>query len=86
MYFRATFSPIFTSGKMRSMYRFMLEIGSRLTDELGDKAEADTDFELKVISVGTSPFENYGKFFLFQLVVIIKKNYKCLVSATLFIS
>ena len=33
---------------MRSMYRFMLEIGSRLTDELGEKAEADTDFELKV--------------------------------------
>ena len=58
---------------MRSMYKFMLEIGSRLTDELGDKAEADTDFELKVISDGTIPFENYGEYFLFQLVVIIKK-------------
>ena len=64
---------MFTSGKMRSMYRFMLEIGSRLTDELGDKAEADTEFELKVKSDGTSPFENYGKYFLFQLIVIIKK-------------
>jgi len=52
---RATFSPIFTSGKMRSMYKFMLEIGSRLTDELGDKAEADTDFELKDV---------FGKFSL----------------------
>jgi hypothetical protein len=40
------------------MYRFMLEIGSRLTDELGDKAEADTDFELKVRLAETSPFEN----------------------------
>jgi len=52
---RSTFSPIFTSGKMRSMYRFMLEIGSRLTDELGEKAEAGTDFELKDV---------FGKFSL----------------------
>ena len=49
--FRSTFSPIFTSGKMKGMYRFMQEIGSRLTDDLQIKAEAATDFELKVIKM-----------------------------------
>ena len=33
---------------MRGMYKFMKEIGNRLTDDLGDKADADVDFELKV--------------------------------------
>ena len=48
IYFRATFSPIFTSGKMRGMYKFIKEVANRLTEELGDKADADVDFELKV--------------------------------------
>ena len=33
---------------MRSMYKFMKEIGSRLTNELETKAQTKTDFELKV--------------------------------------
>ena len=36
---------------MKGMYRFMQEIGSRLTDDLQIKAEAATDFELKVIKM-----------------------------------
>jgi len=52
---RSTFSPIFTSGKMRYMYKFMHEIGSRLTLELETKAQAKTDFELKDV---------FGKFSL----------------------
>ena len=36
---------------MKGMYRFMQEIGSRLTDDLQIKAEAATDFELKVIKI-----------------------------------
>ena len=50
--FRATFTPIFTSGKMRSMFKFMKEIGSRLNDELNNKAKSGTDFELKVMKRG----------------------------------
>ena len=52
MFYRSTFSPIFTSGKMKSMYKFMKEIGSRLTNELEIKAQAKTDFELKVFFFG----------------------------------
>ena len=33
---------------MRGMYKFIKEVANRLTEELGDKADADVDFELKV--------------------------------------
>eukprot|EP00088_Acartia_fossae_P003776 TRINITY_DN11613_c0_g1_i3.p1 TRINITY_DN11613_c0_g1~~TRINITY_DN11613_c0_g1_i3.p1 ORF type:complete len:541 (-),score=132.78 TRINITY_DN11613_c0_g1_i3:63-1655(-) len=52
---RSTFTPIFTSGKMRSMYKFMREIGFRLANELGEKADAKAEFKLKDV---------FGKFSL----------------------
>lgn len=44
---RSTFSPIFSSGKMRGMYRFMHEVGNKLTQELINNAEKKIDFEYK---------------------------------------
>ena len=45
---RSTFSPIFTSGKMKGMVRFILEVGKSLTKEISSKADSKQDFELKV--------------------------------------
>jgi cytochrome P450 len=44
---RSTFSPIFTSGKMKAMMVFIRETGKRLTDEVGKHAAAASEFELK---------------------------------------
>jgi cytochrome P450 len=44
---RSTFSPIFTSGKLKGMYRFIQRIAENLSQELSVKAEQGTDFELK---------------------------------------
>ena len=45
---RSTFSPIFSSGKMRGMYKFMDAVGNKLADQLIIKAEQKDDFEYKV--------------------------------------
>ena len=43
----STFSPIFTSGKMKAMMVFIRETSKRLVEEFGKHAEADLEFELK---------------------------------------
>ena len=45
---RSTFTPIFTSGKMKGMMQFILEVGNDLSKEVGNIADQDKDFELKV--------------------------------------
>ena len=45
---RATFSPIFTSGKMKGMVKFIREVCESLNMEFGKFAESGKDFELKV--------------------------------------
>ena len=52
---RSTFTPIFTSGKMKAMLRFLLETTRGLTGEFQRKASAGEEFELK---------ETFGKFSL----------------------
>jgi len=59
---RCTFSPVFTSGKMRGMIRFIKEVTCSLTKELHSKAELGNDFELK---------EVFGKFSLDSLATCI---------------
>ena len=45
---RSTFTPIFTSGKMKGMVQFILEVGNELSKEVGTLADQGKDFELKV--------------------------------------
>ena len=52
---RSTFTPIFTSGKMKKMQKFMKAVAESLTDELQAKANAKKEFELKDV---------FGKFSL----------------------
>ena len=52
---RATFSPIFTSGKMKAMMHLLIKVTEGLVGELGKKAEGKTEFETK---------EVFGKFSL----------------------
>jgi len=52
---RSTFSPIFTSGKMRGMFAFIKYTSDLLTNELGEKAKAGEEFNLK---------DTFGKFSL----------------------
>ena len=52
---RSTFTPIFTSGKMKAMLPLIREVSGQLTDELARKAEAGQEFNLK---------EVYGKYSL----------------------
>jgi len=52
---RSTFTPIFTSGKIKVMFKFIKETSQALADELSEKAKAGEEFELK----GT-----FGKFSL----------------------
>ena len=44
---RSTFTPIFTSGKMKGMMGFIQETCSRLLEEFGSFADQGQDFELK---------------------------------------
>ena len=44
---RSTFSPIFTSGKMKAMMVFIRETTKRLVDNINQHAESDKEFELK---------------------------------------
>jgi len=52
---RSTFTPIFTSGKMKGMLKFIKVISDELTNEFEKKAEFDDEFELKSV---------FGKFSL----------------------
>ena len=52
---RSTFSPIFTSGKMKGMMKFILKVSVSLITELGEKARGGGEFETK---------EVFGKFSL----------------------
>ena len=52
---RSSFSPIFTSGKMKGMLTYIKHVGIALTEEIGRKAEAAEEFEQK---------EVFGKFSL----------------------
>lgn len=52
---RSAFSPIFTSGKMKGMVHFILEVGKNLTKEMDSLAVTQEEFELKKV---------FGKFSL----------------------
>ena len=52
---RTTFSPIFTSGKMKGMLKYIIHISNGLVDELEMKAKGGEEFELKDV---------FGKFSL----------------------
>ena len=52
---RGTFTPIFTSGKVKTMLHFIKEGSDHLTAELAKKSETREEFDLK---------EVYGKFSL----------------------
>ena len=52
---RSTFTPVFTSGKMKLMLGFIKTTASALVEALEDKADAGIEFELK---------ETFGKFSL----------------------
>ena len=52
---RATFSPIFTSGKMKGMMQFLIKVSENLTTELGEKAAGGEEFMTKDV---------FGKFSL----------------------
>jgi len=52
---RSTFTPIFTSGKIKVMFKFIKETSQALTNEISEKAQTGDEFELK----GT-----FGKFSL----------------------
>ena len=45
---RSSFTPIFTSGKMKGMLKFVTEVGHSLTADFQKLAESGQDFELKV--------------------------------------
>ena len=50
---RSRFSPVFTSGKMKMMLKFIQEIGQKLANEFESAASKNVDVELK---------EEFGKF------------------------
>jgi len=50
---RSTFTPIFTSGKMKGMVRFIVEVSRGLVTELHEKAKLGQEFNLK---------DTFGKF------------------------
>jgi len=52
---RGAFTPIFTSGKMKSMLKFIMQVSEDLTNEFDKKAKAGEEFELKDV---------FGKFSL----------------------
>ena len=51
---RTTFTPVFTSGKMKLMLKFIIETSKSLVNFLQKKAEAGDEFELKDV---------YGRYF-----------------------
>ena len=60
---RSTFTPIFTSGKMKAMMVFVQETCKRLINELDDLSEKKEAFELRDLlgkySMDTIGKENY---------------------------
>lgn len=44
---RSTFSPIFTSGKLKAMMALINNVLGRLVDKVGEKADLSETFELK---------------------------------------
>ena len=46
---RSTFSPIFTSGKMKAMMVFIQETSGKLNKAIGEHAKNNEDFELKTM-------------------------------------
>ena len=52
---RSTFTPIFTSGKMKNMFKFIKLMASNLIEDLETKADQGEEFELKTL---------FGKFSL----------------------
>jgi len=52
---RSAFTPIFTSGKMKSMLKFIKHVAEDLSGEMGKKAEEGEEFDLKDV---------FGKFSL----------------------
>jgi len=44
---RSAFTPIFTSGKMKGMFKFIKHVSGYLVDEMNTKAENGDEFELK---------------------------------------
>ena len=52
---RTTFSPIFTSGKMKGMLKYIIHVSNGLVQELETKAKLKEEFELKDV---------FGKFSL----------------------
>jgi len=50
---RSTFTPIFTSGKMKLMFKLIEETSQLLTNELSERAKVGEEFELK---------DTFGKF------------------------
>ena len=52
---RTTFSPIFTSGKMKGMLKYIIHISNSLIEELEKKSKQGEEFELKNV---------FGKFSL----------------------
>jgi len=47
---RSTFTPIFTSGKMKAMMQFITEVGNSMVKELERLADAEEDFEFKSVT------------------------------------
>jgi len=47
---RSTFTPIFTSGKMKAMMQFITEVGNSMVKELDRLADAQEDFEFKSVT------------------------------------
>ena len=45
---RSSFSPVFTSGKMKGMLKFIAEVGQSLKKDFHKLSESGQDFELKV--------------------------------------
>ena len=52
---RTTFSPIFTSGKMKGMLKYIIHVSGGLVEELENKCQQGEEFELKDV---------FGKFSL----------------------
>ena len=52
---RTTFSPIFTSGKMKGMLKYIIHVSGGLVGELENKCQQGEEFELKDV---------FGKFSL----------------------
>ena len=76
---RSTFTPIFTSGKMKAMLVYVQETCKKLTIAMEDFAEKDEAFELKAQCFRIP--ENHKDIFLSEKAVTSPDFYKSLVRA-----